>query len=232
MNPTRQLINSSGNYTVQICLTENSKVDLVTRFIKEGLLNGEAIIIIAKPALRKALKLKIDELNFDGHPLQEQNQIRFFDAEFLLSYLTFDGVLEESAFKENIAIPLINPQSSYKKVRAFGEMVDILWKKNQHDLAIQLEGLWESVTSKQELSFLCAYSLDKLEPIAYDHALEQICKYNSHLIPQKDLDPIGEGMGETILSVFGAAWDRVINKPRSQKNISTQMHSVLTTILN
>ena len=72
MNPTRYLINSSSNHTVQIFLTGNSQADLATRYIKGGLLTGDAISVISKLGLRKILKLKMDTVNLDGQPLQDQ----------------------------------------------------------------------------------------------------------------------------------------------------------------
>ncbi|SFE63802.1 MEDS: MEthanogen/methylotroph, DcmR Sensory domain [Nitrosomonas sp. Nm166] len=228
MNQTRQLTNSSGNHTVQICLNESSQVDLVTGYIKDGLLNEEAVIVIAKPALRQILKSKMDALCFDGQFLKDQDQIKFFDAEFLLSNLISDGILEEKVFQEYVAAPIYNAQSNYKKARAFGEMVDILWKQDQHDMAIQLEGFWKNLTSTQELTFLCTYSLDKLDPDSYDNALEHICKYHSHLAPQEDSYSIEPGMGGVMLSVFGEAWNRVISKFSDSQKISTQIQSTPT----
>lgn len=212
MNPTKQLINSSGNHTVQICLTENSQVDSVTHFVKEGLSNEGTVFIIAKPALRKILKSKMDALSFDGQPFQEPEQIRFFDAEFLLSCLKSKEGLEERTFQQIVAAPIIKAQSEYKKVRAFGEMVDILGEQSEHDIAIQLEGFWKNLTNTQNLSFLCTYSLNRLSIGSYDEALERICKFHPHLTPQEDKDLMEQGIGETMLNVFGVAWNRVINK--------------------
>ena len=78
MNQTRHLTNSSGNHTIQICPNESSQIDLLTRYIKDGLRNEETIILIAKPALRKALKLKMDAFSFDGETIQNHDQIKFF----------------------------------------------------------------------------------------------------------------------------------------------------------
>lgn len=228
MNQTRHLTNSSGNHTVQICPNEDSQVDLVTRYIKDGLLNGEAVIVIAKPALRKILKAKMDALNFDGQILQDQDQIKFFDAEFLLSNLKSDGSLEVEAFREFVSIPIYHAQLNYSKVRAFSEMVDILWKQNQHDMAIQLEDFWNELSPTEEISLLSTYSLDKLDPNTYDEALERICKCHSYLVPMEDHDSVEHGMGEAMLNVFGAAWNRVIHKLADSQKISTTIQSTPT----
>lgn len=48
----------------------------------------------------------MDTVNLDGQPLQDQKQIRFFDAEFLLIYLKAGENIEEAAFHEAIAAPM------------------------------------------------------------------------------------------------------------------------------
>lgn len=198
MKPTKQLINSSGNHTVKICFTQSYQVDSVARFIKDGLRNGEAIFVIAKPALRKILKLKMDTLSFDGQPLQDPDQISFSDAEFLLSCIRPDKDIKERTFQQIVVAPIINAQSEYNKVRVFDEMVDILWKQGQHDMAIQLKGYWKNLTNTRELSFLCTYSLG-----------------------QADNDLIDQRMSETMLNVSAAACDRAINKLAGSQKIST-----------
>ena len=213
MKLTRQLIDPSGNHTVQICLTENSKIDLVTRYIKEGLLNEEGIFIISAPKLRKTLKLKMDELSFDEQLLQDSNQIRFFDAEFLLSSLKSDESIGEEVLQTNITDPINKAQLKYDKIHAFSEMVDILWKKNHHDMVMQLTDYGKNLINTQELCLLCTYSLDQLDPNLYEEALERICKYHSYLAPQEDDSLIEEGIGETTkVHAFGAAWNRVMDK--------------------
>ena len=211
MNPTRCLINSLGNHTVQICLTENSQVDLVTRYIKDGLRAGEPIFVISKLGLRKNLKLKMNALSFDGQPLQDPNQVRFFDAEFLLMHLKAGEGIEEAAFHEIVAAPMYKAQSGYKKVRALGEMFDILWKQGQDDMVRQLAGYCKNLTDTHESSILCTYSLDQLDSDSYDEALECICKYHSHLIPQ-EFDNSTESELNEITNAFGAAWARVVKK--------------------
>lgn len=213
MSQTRQLKDASGNHTVQICLTENSQIDSVTHYIKDGLLNGEGVFIIAKRSLGKNLRLKMGELSFDGLPLQDQNQIRFFDAEILLLYMQSDEYLEEEAFQRNIAVPVINAQSEYKKVRVFSQMGDILCKQGQHDRVIQLTSYWEDLASTQKLSLLCIYSLNELSLESYHGILKRICRYHLRLTPQEYDDLIEQETGEEIrLKVFGTAWNRVIKK--------------------
>lgn len=218
------LTNPTGNYVAQVCQNEVSQAKAVTDYIKEGLLNDESIVVLARPALRKAIISGIDALGFDMQTIRNQGQIKFFDAQFLLSSLLIDGVFEEKVFQEYVGIPLQALQLKYGKVRVFGGMVDILWKEGQHTTVLQLEDLWSDLFQKQKFSLLCSYSLEYLDPNTYDESFESICKCHKRLIPVKNHGFSEAGVGEVVLDVFGAAWNRVVEKllVESQK-ISVQM---------
>ncbi len=70
-------------------------------------------------------------------------------------------------------------------MRAYGEMVDVLWQRGERDAAIRLEEFWNDLAKLQTFSLLCAYEMDPLDPAAY-HPLECVCKVHTHLIPAAD----------------------------------------------
>ncbi len=203
------------NHMVQVCQNVTSQAEILTRYIKEGLLNNEGVIVIARPSLRRTVLSKLDALGFDSQTIKNQGQVRFFDAEFLLSNILIDGVIEEQAFQKLVGIPIQAAQSKFGKVRAFGEMVDILWQRDLQDMAMQLEDLWEDLCTKQGLVFLCTYLLDNLDPNDYDNALEKIYKHHTHLVP----DLFNPELGETIQEAFGEAWNRVMDKLAKNQQI-------------
>lgn len=118
------------SHIVQVCQNETFRENIVTNYTKDGLLNDEAVIVVAGPTLRKAVISKLDAQNFDVQNLKNQGQIKFLDAEFLLSSFLIDGVLEEQSFQQSIETPIQAARAEYGKVRIFGEMVDVLWKKS------------------------------------------------------------------------------------------------------
>ena len=98
-------------------------------------------------------------------------------------------------------------------------------------MALQLENFWNDLSRTQEFSFLCTYSLDELDPNTYDDTLEHIFKCHSHLIPIENYDSLENGgMGEAMLNVFEAAWNRVVNKLADSQETTTQIRSSATPI--
>ncbi len=215
------ITNTVRNHMVQVCQSEASQAEIVTHYIKEGLLNNAAVIIIARPALRKTVLSKLDALGLNVHVFRSQGQVKFFDAGFLLSNILIDGVIDEHSFHRFIGIPIEVAQSNHGKVFAFGEMVDILWQRGLHDTAMQLEGLWGGLFEKQELTLLCTYLLDSLDSATYGNALERICKCHTQWLPINVFNPVVGG--EKMLEIFGTAWDSVIGELTETKNIPKQL---------
>ena len=63
---------------------------------------------------------------------------------------------------EDTMNPIIDRAAGSRKrrVRAYGEMVDVLWRNDQRAGAVSLEILWNQLIARRKCSLLCGYSLD------------------------------------------------------------------------
>jgi len=202
----------SGKHIVKVCSDQAERINSIAQFITEGLINGEAAAIVAKPFLRKAL---IDLFVTDGIDMQfcrDQGKIKFLDAGFLLSRLWNDDGIDAEAFEKFVSDPLIAMKHKYGKVRVFGEMGDVLWQRGAYDEAIQLEDRWNDLFKKVEFTKLCTYSLNHLAPSTYDEALDKICRCHTHHIPPKIYDLSISHETDESLDSFGLAWKRILRK--------------------
>ncbi|SFF26714.1 MEDS domain-containing protein [Nitrosomonas sp. Nm166] len=222
-NRTWYLTNPSGSHLVQVCQNESFRAEAIAHYIKEGVLEGEGIIIFAGMALRKNVISKMEWLGLDVATLKNEGQIKFFDAEFLLLSIVVDGIIKRQAFQEVVGTPICDIQLKYGKARVFGEMVNILWKQGQYDTAMQLGSLWNELNRKQEFSLFCVYSVDNLDPNAYEEALERLCKCHPYLTPVKDQDLSGTQARGTVLDAFEVAWNHLISKLAERKKNSAKL---------
>lgn len=202
----------SGNHIVKVCRDQVVKVNSVAQYAAQGLSSGEAVAIIAKPSLRKALVNFLVTQGFDVQSFKDQGQIKFLDAEFLLSSLWIDDGIDAEAFEKFVSDPLRIMKLKYDKIRIFGEMVDLLWQKEAYDEAMQLENRWNDLFKKIEFSLLCTYSFSHLNPNTYDEALERICRCHTHHIPLEASDLSMPPDANELLDSFGLAWKRIIEK--------------------
>jgi hypothetical protein len=216
---TWHLTSANGNHMVQVCPNDTVQSEVVARYIYEGLMSNEAVIVCARSSLRKIILSKLEEQGLDIIDYKNQGQIKFFEADYLLSTFYTEGLIEESDFYASVGLPLEETNLKFGKVRIFGEMVNLLWKQGEYDAAMQLEDCWNNLSQNQEFSLLCSYSLDNLDPVTYEESIEMMYKCHKHLTPVAN----PELESETILDVFGIAWNRAVTKFTTSQDISMPM---------
>ena len=69
-------------------------------------------------------------------------------------------------------------------VRAYGEMVDVLWQNGQDVAAIRLEMLWNKLAATQAFSLLCGYAMGTFYK---DSGLSDIHRQHSHVVLDQGL---------------------------------------------
>lgn len=132
-------------YDDELFLTES-----VASFVKLGLQVHDTLFIIVTAAHRPELgqALTPDEL--------ANKRLKFFDAASLLSNIMMDDLPDPSMFMEVLGNP-IQQAGQRGPVRVFGEMVSLLWAEGNHQAAIRLEELWNTLETLQPVSILHAY---------------------------------------------------------------------------
>lgn len=209
---------------IQVCQNKTAQIKLLAQYIGDGLSKNEAVIIIARPSLRKSVWSKLQALGFDMDFYKAQGQIKLYDAELLLSNILIDDVIDEHYFHTCIGKPIEAAQAAYGKVRAFGDMVDILWHRGLHDTALQLEKIRNELCQQHQLTVLCTYLRDSIESQSYRSTVEWMCKCSIHALSNHSYD--SEEDGGTVLELFGTAWNSVINTFAQSKSSSRQLPSI------
>ena len=74
-------------------------------------------------------------------------------------------------------------QSPHAIVRAYGEMVDLLWRDGQRQAALSLEGMWNDLARHHALSLLCAYVMGNFYRTGDAESFHDICRTHSHVLP-------------------------------------------------
>lgn len=197
---------AGGDHFVQVYRDEAFLFDAVAEYAGTGLRRGEGVIIIATPAHRAAFA---DRLERDGRleAAQARGQLVLLDAAQTLARFSAGGMPDWQTFHAEIGGVIARLRLQYPTVRAYGEMVDVLWQRGERDAAIRLEEFWNDLAKLQTFSLLCAYQLDPLDA-ASSHPLERVCKVHTHLIPAADYRRFNEAVIE--------ASNEVLDRPLAQ----------------
>jgi hypothetical protein len=100
----------------------------------------------------------------------------------VLATFMVDGTPDATLFNERLptAIGRLCRGRAGCTVRAYGEMVDVLWQDGLTAAAIRLEMLWNLLTTRHDFSLLCGYAMGSFYK---DGGMRDICAQHSHVIP-------------------------------------------------
>jgi MEDS: MEthanogen/methylotroph, DcmR Sensory domain len=113
-----------------------------------------------------------------------------------------DGVPQWQAFHDIVGALLGGLCARYPGVRAYGEMVDLLWQQGRRDAALRLEGYWNELGKEHALSLFCAYRMDALDSDAYVGPLDSVCNAHSHFLPARHQDRFDEAVHAATFKVL------------------------------
>jgi PAS domain S-box-containing protein len=214
----------SGEHIAQLYSHETVLIESLRMFTTQGLLRGEAVLLVLTPSHRQVLlqHLKAEGVDLDG--LRRAGQLLLLDAEELLASFMLGRMPDATLFTTSLGevVARMRPSGGNRKVRVFGEMVDLLWKSNQ-PAAICLEQLWNDLIEGSGLSLFCAYSTNHV----YDTFPETLRAPHSHIISSAIADASGDAIvGHTLdprivywnqgaEQIYGYAPHEVIGQPSS-----------------
>jgi signal transduction histidine kinase len=77
--------------------------------------------------------------------------------------------------------------STTGRVRAYGEMVDLLWRRGHQPAALQLEEFWERLGAQYPFSLLCAYVMGNFYSESHSAGFRKICDLHDGVVPARSL---------------------------------------------
>ncbi len=145
-------------HIVQIYENDTVFLDALEGFVEGGLRGNERVILIATPTHYNGLHKRLLAKGIDPEGKQYQLHCKEFNAEETVSKFIVDGWPDEKLFEETISSILEEERKSHTgHIRAFGEMVALLWAQGHCGATVHLEHLWHKFCEDKKLSLFCAY---------------------------------------------------------------------------
>jgi len=146
-----------SDHIVQIYENDKVFLDSLEGFAGSGILAGEAVILIATKEHLRAIRERLENHGFDIASLIASDRFIGLEATETLSKFMVNNWPDEQLFFETVKAVFKRAQRNSHKVRAFGEMVALLWQAGLNDATVQLENLWNQFHRKGAFSLFCAY---------------------------------------------------------------------------
>jgi hypothetical protein len=136
-------------------------IEALCEFVRAGLDAGEVAVAIVTHPHRAALEKRLAQHGYDLAALQAAGRYAASDAAETLSLFMRDGHPDENLFRSLVHPLFMSLARVGSGVRAFGEMVTILWEEGNAVAAAELEmmgtELGREIAEISPLTLLCAY---------------------------------------------------------------------------
>lgn len=148
-----------SDHVVHFYKSDAAILDSLSKFTTDGLGSGEAVIIIATSDHLRGLEDRLLAQDLDLGDYMGRDQYIPVDAEAMLSEFVVNGWPDEALFRNAVMNLLDRARQDGRRVRAFGELVALLWMRGHRGATVQLEYLWHNMCESEDFALYCAYPM-------------------------------------------------------------------------
>src|SRR5687768_4544572 len=173
-------------HVVQFYESDDFLADSVASFFAAALRSGEACVLIATPAHRAAVEAALASAGgCDLFAARARGQYVALDAAETLALFMVDGMPDPQRMFELVDTLMRDAAQGRPGMRAFGEMVALLWAAGNRAAALRLEELWNELQKRHKFTLFCAYPMNGFAADENDDepGLGHVCRTHSRVIP-------------------------------------------------
>ncbi len=169
-----------GRHVVQFYGRDEELTEAVTDYLLGALASGGVAIVIATPEHRHEFETRLAQAGVDLAAARDDGSYLARDAAQMLSELMAAGKLDGAAFDRVIGTVIAAAGAGGRPVRAFGEMVALLWDDGLVSAAVRLEAMWEDLGGKHPFSLFCGYRTDAVTRDM--DAFAEVCRLHGEIV--------------------------------------------------
>jgi hypothetical protein len=212
VSPWQKLLERPHSRSHFVQLYEADEVALAKNvgfYLWEGLRRGEGVLVIVTPEHRDLFSGYLAHLGADVPTLLATRQLAFFDAHHTLTQFMTGGQPDWLAFEGAIraAMRQTHPREGAEGLRAYGEMVGVLWKARQFAAAIRLEQLWNRLLEQSSFSLYCAYAIDVFGREFEVSNLDGVLSTHTHMVPAQSDGTLEIALNRSMNEILGPKAD-------------------------
>jgi hypothetical protein len=184
----------------------------VCLFVEAGLRRRSGVVVIASEANTGVFldKLRASEVDVAG--ARHSGQLRLFNAETLLQQFMRKDLPDWGRFKQTIE-PILEGcrEFGFGSLRAYGEMVNLLWSQGKEAAAIRLEEYWNELAGSYPFSLFCGYTVNAQRWETYSGRLHDIGRTHSHVLAGGDDEAFRKALEDASKDIFGVSLPDLIH---------------------
>jgi anti-sigma regulatory factor (Ser/Thr protein kinase) len=172
----------TGAHVVQFYEHDADLIATVGGYLTAAVRAGDVAVVIATPDHRQAFEAELDAAGIDVAGARRRRAFVAVDAAETMARFIVDGRIDKDRFTTVIGGLIRRAGATGRSVRAYGEMVALLWDADDVMAAIELETLWNELGRQLRFSLFCGYSTSSVAGSEHSHAFQQVCHLHSAIL--------------------------------------------------
>jgi hypothetical protein len=195
----------SHSHLVQFYSDDASLTGGVSRYLAEGLFRGEWIVVIATRDHTAGFHRELERNGLNVAGAIDADRLVFSDARETLARFMVDGEPNPERFDETVGelIRQLSGKASRHGLRAYGEMVDVVWNSGDSASAVRLEQYWNELLAKHGFDLMCAYQIDVFSNEFQAGVLDNVLRAHTHVVPAGSNEELGVAVSTAMTEVLG-----------------------------
>lgn len=157
----------------------------VGKYLAEGLSLGGGIVVVSTTNQRAPFLAELERRGWQPDRLAEDGRLDCLDAVDTLARFMVNGYPDAGRFDVVVGdvVRAAIARAGDCGLRAYGDMVGVLWGERQYPAAIRLEQLWNKLRENLPFSLFCAYPVDVFGRQFDVGILDAMLCAHTHLLP-------------------------------------------------
>ena len=171
----------AGRHSCQLFDTPDSVATSVGAFIRDGLEAGDSVLAVMCPDHWATTGRYLRGEGVNPSAVLASGQFTMVDAATTLARFRRDGQIDPQLFDTSIGNLVRTLAAGDRRLRVYGEMVDVLAMEGDFKASLQLEALWNELMASVRIDLFCGYSAVNFGNPRSADALRLICAAHGQL---------------------------------------------------
>jgi anti-sigma regulatory factor (Ser/Thr protein kinase) len=171
-----------GEHVVQFYDHQDDLAGAVGEYLSAAVAAREIAIVIATEEHRHAFEAEMADAGVDTAEARRDGSVIWLDAAETLEQFVHDGQVNPGRFREVVGSLVHDAAKTGRGIRAYGEMVALLWEAGHVLGAIELEKLWNDLAGELSFSLFCAYHIHSAAGEEHAEALHEVCRLHTAVV--------------------------------------------------
>lgn len=183
---------SDTDHFVQFYEADAFLLASLSGFIGNAITMGDGAIVVATEPHRSELEDLMVANGVDFNSAKTRGRYRTLDAADTLAQIMVNDAPSPDRFHTLMSGVIASLTDGRSRIKAFGEMVALLWAQGNYTAAIQLEQLWNDLQQSHSFALFCAYPIGGFGGEQFIEPARNLCGAHSRVIPAESYAGISD----------------------------------------